>query len=108
MKKRSKKSLKKPKEPEELSDDQFQQLITAVEQFDEQFFIALAGTRKYEIVPTFTDHGQPLTEEQYSLIRHECSRLGSSIIYKTELPDGVIVYTSVENKKVGYIHEGMH
>ena len=101
-------SEKKHNKPEELSEEQFGKLVVAVEEFDEQFFIALAGTDKYEIISTLTDQGQPLTKEQYSLVKHECSRLGLTIIYKMDLPDGSTVYTSVENNKVGYIHEGMH
>lgn len=99
---------KKISEPKELSDEQFEKLILENEEFDEKFFRALAGTDKYEIVPTLTDHGQPLTKEQYSLLKNECSRLGLSVIYKMELPDGLTVYTSVENNKVGYVHEGLH
>jgi len=99
---------KKKKAPEPLTEEEFGELVEAVDQFDEQFFIALAGTREYEIIPTITDQGQPMTKEQYSLLKNECSRLGLSIIYKMELPDGSTIYTSIENKKVGYIHEGMH
>ena len=99
---------KKDSKPEALSEEQFEKLVMQVEEFNEQFFIALAGTDKYEIVPTLSDQGQPLTKEQYSLLKNECSRLGLSIIYKMELPDGSTVYTSIENNKVGYIHEGMH
>ena len=101
-------STKKDSKPEALSEEQFEKLVMQVEEFNEQFFIALAGTDKYEIVPTLSDQGQPLTKEQYSLLKNECSRLGLSIIYKMELPDGSTVYTSIENNKVGYIHEGMH
>jgi hypothetical protein len=102
------KMIKKRNKPKELSEEQFQELVQAVELFDEKFFIALAGTDEYEIIPTMTDQGQPLTKEQYSLLKNECSRLGLAIIYKMEHPDGSTVYTSVENKKVGYIQEGLH
>jgi hypothetical protein len=99
---------KKHSKPEELSEEQFGKLVEEVEEFHNKFFIALAGTDKYEIVPTLSDHGQPLTKEQYTYVKNECSRLGLAIIYAMELPDGLTVYTSVENNKVGYIHEGMH
>jgi hypothetical protein len=99
---------KKPNKPEELSEEQFNKLVEENEQFDDHFFKILAGTDKYEIVPTLTDHGQPLTKEQYSLVKNECSRLGLSVIYRMDLPDGSVVYTSIENNKVGYIHEGIH
>lgn len=99
---------KKHSKPEQLSDEQFEQLIVEVEEFHEKFFIALAGTDKYEIVPTLSDQGQPLTKEQYTFVINECSRLGLTIIYKMELPNGLTVYTNVKNNKVGYIHEGMH
>jgi hypothetical protein len=99
---------KKRSQPEELSEEQFGKMVEDVEKFHDQFFRALAGTDRYEIVPTITDHGQPLTKEQYSLVKNECSRLGLSVIYKMDLPDGSSVYTSIENNKVGYIHEGVH
>lgn len=101
-------STKKHSKPKELSEEQFEKLVKQVEEFNDLFFITLAGTKEYEIVPTLTDQGQPLTKEQYSLVKNECSRLGLSVIYKMDLPDGSSVYTNIENNKVGYIHEGMH
>ena len=98
----------KVNKPKELSEEQFEKLVKDVDEFNDQFFIHLAGTDKYEIVPTLTDQGQPLTKEQYSLLKNECSRLGLSVIYKMDLPDGSSVYTSIENNKVGYIQEGIH
>jgi len=103
------KKSKKPKEiPEELSEEQFEELVEEISQFDDKFFSTIAGTDKYEVVPTETEDGEPLTKEQYSLVKHECSRLGLSVIYKMDLPNGITVYTSIENNKVGYVHEGMH
>lgn len=99
---------KKHSKPEELSEEQFAKLVKDVDDFNDQFFVALAGTDKYEIIPTETEHGRPLTKEQYSLLKHECSRLGLSVIYRMDLPNGTTVYTCIENNRVGYIHEGMH
>ena len=99
---------KKHSKPKELSEEQFGKMVEDVENFHDQFFRTLAGTDKYEIVPTMTDHGRPLTKEQYSLVKKECSRLGLSVIYKMDLPNGTSVYTSIENNKVGYIHEEVH
>ena len=83
-------------------------MVKDVDKFNDQFFVYLAGTDKYEIIDTLSDQGRPLTKEQYSLLKNECSRLGLAVIYKMDLPDGSTVYTSIENNKVGYIHEGIH
>ena len=99
---------KKDSKPEALSEEQFEKLVMQVEEFNEQFFIALAGTDKYEIVPTLSDQGQPLTKEQYSLLKNECSRLGLKILYQIQNTDGTIMYINSENGKIGYMHDGMH
>lgn len=100
--------VRKGRKPKELTEEQFEILIRDVDSFNEQFFIYLAGTDKYEVVPTVTDQGQPMTKEQYTLVKNECSRLGLSVIYKMDLPDGSTVYTSIENNKVGCIQDGIH
>lgn len=93
---------------ENLTEEQYTNLIKELELFNEKFFIALVDTDRFEVVPTVTDIGKPLTKEQYSLIKHECSRLGLAIIYRMDMPNGLSVYINSKNKKIGYMHEGMH
>lgn len=93
---------------EESSQQEYDKLLNDLENFNQKFFVILAGTDKYEIVPTTLENGKTLNKEQYSLINHECSRLGLKVIYQITLNDGSTVYISPDGKKIGYMQEGMH
>lgn len=99
---------RKHSKPKELTQEEFDKVLQDLEQFHEQFFIALAGTSEYEVVPTVTDMGKPLTKEQYTYVKTECSRLGKTILYKIDMPNGISLYINLETNKVGYVDEGMH
>lgn len=102
-------SDKKLEEDEkEFDKKEFDRIFKALEEFQERFFMALAGTDKYEIVPTLTEVGDPLTEEQYSFIKTECSRLGLTILYKIDTPNGNSLFINIKDSKTGYIDEGIH
>lgn len=96
----------KPKKTEDLTQEEFESLLKDLEKFENQFYIALAGTDRFEIVPT-SDGEYSLDKEQYSLIRSECLRLGLKIIYKIDVKDR-IMYVNAENGKIGYTHDGVH
>ena len=103
------KSKDKPKKSKELStSEQFEKQIYDLEEFQDRFLIALAGTDRFEIVPTQTENRTPLSKEQYSLLKNECSRLGLKILYQIQNTDGTIMYINSENGKIGYMHDGMH
>ena len=99
---------KKLKKPPELTDGQYSKLLEDLEEFNSKFFEHLAGTEKYEIIPTVMDDGSLLTKEQYALVKTECSRLGLKVLYEISLRGGKILYFNPETCKVGYIDEGMH
>lgn len=101
---------KKIKHLEEQPQDQdpYDKLLEDLESFNQKFFILLAGSDKFEIVPTTLEDGRSLNKEQYSLINHECSRLGLKVIYQIDNKNGTTVFISSDSKKVGYMHEGMH
>lgn len=102
---------KRPKmhrKPEELSQDQFEKLIKDVEEFNDKFLFALAGTDRIEVIPTISEDGRPLTKEQYTLVKNECSRLGLKIIYQIQNPDGTTTFINSENAKIGIMDNGVH
>lgn len=92
----------------ELTQDQFNDLMKKLEQFDNRFYIALAGTERVEIIPTMSEDGDFLSKEQYALVTKECSRLGLKILYKVELSNSDIVLINAETMKIGYIRDGVH
>jgi hypothetical protein len=101
-------SRKKNEKAEELSQEQYEEVMQSLEQFNNSFIQELIGTDKYEIVPTVTDSGKPLTKEQYTLIKNECSRLGVAVVYKIDMPNGTTLLWNNRTKKIGCIDEGMH
>lgn len=100
--------MKKHRKPDELTQEQFDQLMLDLEEFNETFFQTLAGSENYEVVPTVTDMGKPLTKEQYTYVKSECSRLGLAVIYKVDKSDGTSMYINLQEKKIGFIDEGIH
>lgn len=94
------------KRTEDLSQEEFDNLLKDLEKFENKFFVALSGTDRFEIVPT-SDGEQSLNKEQYNLIKSECLKLGLKIIYKIEASDKII-YVNAENGKIGYTHDGVH
>jgi hypothetical protein len=99
---------KKPKLKEELTQENYEDLVSQLEDFQNRFLVALAGTDRFEIIPTLNENGNPLTQEQYTLLKTECSRLGLKILYHVQNKDGTAMYVNSENGKVGYMHDGMH
>ena len=96
----------KPKKSDELTQDEFETLLKDLEKFENKFFIALAGTDRFEIVAT-SEGEDTLSKEQYTLIKSECSRLGLKIIYKI-YTSGPTIYINSEDGKIGYTHDGVH
>ena len=100
--------MKKPKlrKMEDLTQEEFDGFMEDLEKFEDKFFMALAGTDRFEIVPT-SDGKQFLNREQYAIIKSECLRLGLKVIYKVQGSDNII-YVNAENGKIGYTHDGVH
>lgn len=98
----------KRKKPKELTDQQYTKLLEDLDDFDNKFVTILAGTDKYEIIPTVMEDGTRLTKEQYALVKTECSRLGLTPIYQIPLRNGDTILINPENLKLGYIRESMH
>jgi hypothetical protein len=96
----------KSKRSEDLTQEEFSALLEELEKFENNFFIALAGTDRFEIVPT-SEGEYSLTKDQLNIIKAECSNLGLKIIYKVE-SKGPTIYINQENGKIGYTHDGVH
>lgn len=98
---------KKEKQPQVLSEVEFEKLVEDLEKFEDSFYCALAGTDRYEILPTMTEDGKVLTEEQISLIQRECNRLGLTILYRIDNIKNMVMVNS-KTLKVGYVTDGIH
>ncbi len=98
----------KNKEKEvELSQEEFDQYLNDLNEFEEKFLKRLAGNSDFEIIPTITDNGKALTKEQMTLIKTECNRLGLRILYRIDAKGGTLIINP-NNMKIGYITEGIH
>lgn len=97
----------KDEEVSELSEEQYNQLLEDLDNFDSKFFAILAQSDKFEIVPTEME-GEFLRREQYALIKTECTRYGAKILYQVGLRDGSYILINPETLKVGYISERIH
>lgn len=102
------KNSKKYLKLDELTENQYSKLLEDLDNFNNKFISEIAGTDKYEIIPTVMEDGSRLTKEQYALARTECSRLGLKVIYQISLRNGDTIFINPENLKVGYIREGAH
>ena len=97
------------KKPEkELTQEQFDQLMIDLQEFEAKVYIAVAGTDKYEVIPTTDPSGRPIPKEQLDLLLRECKRLGYKPIYRIEINPETFVLFDPQTKKIGYIKEGMH
>lgn len=96
------------KSKKELSEEEYVKLAEDISNFDASFYSTLAGSDRYEVIPTVLEDGSSLNREQYALIKAECVRLGLKIIYQIELADGTIVHINPENLKVGYSNDAIH
>lgn len=92
-------------ENKELKEEDYEDIEQEVENFNNSFLSYLAGTANYEIVPTQTDDGRPLRKEHYEMIKKECSKIGSKILY-TYLVGSTTIVINPKNMKTAIIHEG--
>lgn len=92
----------------ELTEAQYEKLLLDLEDFEEKFYSKLAGSEKYEIIPTVTEEGRLLSKEQLDLLIKECHRLGFRYLYKVDLPNGTILLINPKTMKIGYISDGVH
>jgi hypothetical protein len=91
----------------ELTEEEIEQLAEDIEEFQEHFLISLAGTHKFEIIPSTDESGSPLDKKHYSLLKRECSRLGLKILYRIDVGNKTLI-VNPENLKIGILNEEIH
>lgn len=92
----------------EMSEEDYDKLLTDLENFENKFYSTLAESDNYEIVPTSTDEGNYLSREQLTLLTRECHRLGLKYLYKVDISSTVTIFINPQTMKIGYISEGLH
>jgi hypothetical protein len=91
----------------EMTEEQYNKLMNDLEHFENLFFTSLAESEKFEILPTTTESGKPITKEQIALLKRECDRLGYKALYRIDMINGTL-YINPKNMKIGYITEELH
>ena len=91
----------------ELTEEEMDKLVEDIEGFQDSFLKILAGTHKYEIIPSTDEAGRPLDKKHYSLLRSECSRLGLKILYKIDVGNKTVIINP-RTLKIGIICEEIH
>lgn len=107
MSKDRRKDMEELAEEFEISPEEFEEMMESVEQFQEDFLRHLAGTDRYDVLPTTTESGVPLTKEQYKLAKTECSRLGIRLLYVVDMGKDTLIINP-HNMKIGIINEEVH
>ena len=89
--------------PKELSEEEYAKLMEDLDDFENKFLECLAGTHKFEIVPTSTEDGAVLNPKHYTLIKQECRKHGLKIIYSIEVGPKQTTLWCPETMKIGII-----
>lgn len=90
-----------------LSQEEFDRLMVELAEFDENSFVALAGTDQYEIIPTITEEGKVLNSEELKMLQRECTRLGLTILYRIDKKDGETLLVNSKSGKTMVLKEGV-
>lgn len=91
----------------EMSPEDIEEALEAIENFQEKYFQLLAGGPNYELVPTVDNMGKPLTKEHYGLVKRECQRLGAKILYVIDQGKDTLIINPV-NLKMGFLNDEVH
>ena len=70
----------KPEDDIELSLEEYEELMEELEEFDEKAFMLLAGSHRYEIIPTITEDGKVLTSKELKMLTDECKKRGFATV----------------------------
>lgn len=90
-----------------LSQEEFEELMVELAEFDDKSFIALARTDHYEIIPTVTEEGKVLTQDELDLLLAECAKLGLTILYRIDKEDGETLLVNSKSGRTMVLKEGM-
>ena len=90
-----------------LSQEDFERLMVELAEFDENSFVALAGSDQYEIIPTVTEEGKVLNKDQLKMLKLECDRLGLTVLYRIDKEDGETLLVNSWSGKIMVLKEGV-
>lgn len=76
--------ITKDSEVMELEQHEFEALLQAIEDFDEQSLVELCGSDNYQIIPDEDEDGNILTVEQVKMAVQQVKALGFKVIYRVE------------------------
>jgi len=72
----------------ELSLEEYEELMDKLEEFDDKSFMLLAGSHRYEIIPTITEEGKIITNKELNMLIKECKDQNFTILYRIDKEDG--------------------
>lgn len=90
----------------ELTPEQFDKLREELHNFQHSFLSHLAGTAKYEIIPTEIDVGEFLDDEHYNSVKKECLKAGVKVLYTYNLGKMTIILNPSNLRTVVVQEEG--
>lgn len=91
----------------ELSEQEFEALIQALDDFEEIALQHLCDSDNYQIIPNEDDEGNLLTREQMRLAARQVRSMGYEVLYKIDKGNEILYY----EPKTGRIlieSEGIH
>jgi len=100
-------SFKKKKHDIELSQEEFSKFLEELEEFDTKSLIYLAGTDRFEIIPTIDDDGQVLSKDSLNSIKREVDKLGLTIMYRIDKDNGETIVLCAATLRCMVFVEGM-
>lgn len=90
----------------QLTAEQYEDLSEQLDDFHESFLSFLAGTAKFELIPTTDESGQPIPEKNLELIRRECARLGLKVLYTVDCGKHTLVINP-DTMKIAVVQESL-
>lgn len=92
----------------DFSPEEYAEYVEALEQFEEQFLVELAGTERFQLVPMVDEEGDYLTEEALTAIKQTCKKNGLVIIYYITKVNQENVFYCPATGKTAVVCDGLH
>lgn len=91
----------------EMTPEEIQETLDLIEDFNGVFFEKVAKSTNYQLIPTEDENGTPLSKEQFKLIKRECVRLGTKMLYI--IPQGKdTLIINPNNLRMGILNDEVH
>ena len=91
----------------EMTPEEMQEVLDAVDEFQEDFLCYLAGSDKYELISTVDKYGNPLTEKQFNLVKRESSRLGVTCLFMIQQGANTLI-VNPKTLKMSIVNDELH